>query len=354
MLECVRQAEVRIGGRELMEYLPMGGSAKYCELAVGLAYGEDAEAVKDKRVASVQALSGTGAVRLFAEFVKRFRPDSEAYLPVPTWSNHHNIFRDANVNQHTYRYYLPSTRGLDFEGLKEDLRKAPNKSIILLHACAHNPTGVDPTAEQWKELSQLFKEKEHFPLFDMAYQGFATGDTLRDNQAIRIFLADGHQLACAQSFAKSMGLYGQRIGCISVVCDDAAQAAAVKSQLEYIARPMYSSPPVHGALLVTTILSDTDLRTLWYREVKHMADRIIGMRTALRTNLEELGSKHNWEHITNQIGMFCYSGLTPVQVDHMTEDYHVYMTRNGRISMAGVTSGNVKYLAHAIHEVSRV
>ncbi|MCO5577476.1 hypothetical protein L7F22_031309 [Adiantum nelumboides] len=353
VLECVREAERRVGGGELMEYLPMGGSAKYCELSVGLAYGEDAQVLKDKRVASVQVLSGTGAVRLFADFIKRFRPESEAYLPVPTWSNHHNIFRDANVNQHTYRYYLASTRGLDFEGLKEDLKKAPNKSVILLHACAHNPTGVDPTPEQWKELSKLFKEKEHFPLFDMAYQGFATGDTQRDNQAIRIFLEDGHQLACAQSFAKSMGLYGQRIGCLSVICDDAAQATAVKSQLEYIARPMYSSPPLHGALLVTTILSDPELKNLWYKEVKDMADRIIGMRTALRKNLEDLGSKQSWEHITNQIGMFCYSGLSPEQVDRMTQEFHIYMTRNGRISMAGVTSGNVKYLANAIHEVTK-
>ncbi|KAH7331345.1 hypothetical protein KP509_20G028300 [Ceratopteris richardii] len=306
VLECVREAEKRIGGRELMEYLPMGGSARFCELAVGLAYGEDTQVLKDKRVASIQALSGTGAVRLFAEFMKRFQLEAEAYLPLPTWSNHHNVFRDANVNQHTYRYYLASTRGLDFEGLKEDLKSAPNRSVILLHACAHNPTGVDPTPEQWKELSKLFKEKEHFPLFDMAYQGFACGDTQRDNQAIRIFLEDGHQLACAQSFAKSMGLYGQRIGCISIVCAEATEAATVKSQLEYIARPMYSSPPVHGSLLVTSILTDSDLKQLWFKEVKEMADRIIGMRVALRKNLEELGSKHSWEHITQQIGMFCY------------------------------------------------
>lgn len=353
VLQSVREAERRILGKENMEYLPMGGSVKMVEESIKLAYGENADVLKDKRVAAVQALSGTGACRLFAEFQKRFRPESQIYIPVPTWANHHNIWRDANVPQRTFHYYHPETRGLDFASLMDDVKNAPNGSFFLLHACAHNPTGVDPTEEQWKEISYQFKVKNHYPFFDMAYQGFATGDTDRDAKAIRIFLEDGHQIACAQSFAKNMGLYGQRVGCLSVICDDAKQAVAVKSQLQQIARPMYSNPPVHGALLVYSILSDPDLKALWHKEVKVMADRIIGMREALRGNLENLGSPLSWNHVTDQIGMFCYSGMTPEQVDRLTSEFHIYLTRNGRISMAGVTTGNVEYLANAIHEVTK-
>nr|GMC76834.1 aspartate aminotransferase, mitochondrial [Ipomoea batatas] len=353
VLECVREAERRIAGGFNMEYLPMGGSVNMIEESLKLAYGENSDLIKDKRIGAIQSLSGTGACRIFADFQKRFCPDSQIFIPVPTWSNHHNIWRDANVTQKTYRYYHPESKGLDFTGMMDDIKNAPNGSFFLLHACAHNPTGVDPTEEQWKEISHQLKVKGHFALFDMAYQGFASGNTVKDAKAIQIFIEDGHQVGCAQSYAKNMGLYGQRIGCLSVVCDDDKQAVAVKSQLQQLARPMYSNPPVHGALIVSTILGDPELKKLWLGEVKGMADRIIGMRTALRENLENLGSSLSWEHITDQIGMFCYSGMTPDQVDRLTKEFHIYMTRNGRISMAGVTTGNVGYLANAIHEVTK-
>lgn len=353
VLDCVREAERRIAGSEFMEYAPMGGLVKFNNLSIKLAYGEESAAVAENRVASVQALSGTGACRLFAEFQKRFHPESQIFIPVPTWANHHNIWKDAHVTGKAYRYYDPKTRGLDFKGLMEDVESAPGGSFFVLHACAHNPTGVDPTPEQWKEISAAFKRKNHFALFDMAYQGFASGDTERDARAIRIFMEDGHQVACAQSFAKNMGLYGQRIGCLSVVCQDDKEAVSVKSQLQLVARPMYSNPPVHGALLVSTILGDADLKAQWHTEVKMMADRIISMRESLRNSLESAGSKQSWEHITDQIGMFCYSGLSPEQVDRLTRDFHIYLTRNGRISMAGITSKNVDYLAHAIHDVTK-
>nr|KJB33261.1 hypothetical protein B456_006G004600 [Gossypium raimondii] len=318
VLECVREAERRIAGNLNMEYLPMGGSVKMVEETLKLAYGENSELIKEKRIAAVQALSGTGACRLFADFQKRFCPDSQIYIPVPTWANHHNIWRDAQVPQKTYHYYHPESKGLDFAAMIDDI-----------------------------------KAKGHFAFFDMAYQGFASGDPEKDAKAIRIFLEDGHHIGIAQSYAKNMGLYGQRVGCLSVLCEDEKQAVAVKSQLQQLARPMYSNPPVHGALIVSTILSDPDLKKQWLKEVKVMADRIIGMRTALRGNLEKLGSPLSWQHITNQIGMFCYSGLTPEQVDRLTNEFHIYMTRNGRISMAGVTTGNVEYLANAIHEVTK-
>ncbi|KAH1092369.1 hypothetical protein J1N35_019626 [Gossypium stocksii] len=353
VLECVREAERRIAGNLNMEYLPMGGSVKMVEETLKLAYGENSELIKEKRIAAVQALSGTGACRLFADFQKRFCPDSQIYIPVPTWANHHNIWRDAQVPQKTYHYYHPESKGLDFAAMIDDIKNAPNGSFFLLHACAHNPTGVDPSEEQWREISHHIKAKGHFAFFDMAYQGFASGDPEKDAKAIRIFLADGHRIGIAQSYAKNMGLYGQRVGCLSVLCEDEKQAVAVKSQLQQLARPMYSNPPVHGALIVSTILSDPNLKKQWLKEVKVMADRIIGMRTALRGNLEKLGSPLSWQHITNQIGMFCYSGLTPEQVDRLTNEFHIYMTRNGRISMAGVTTGNVEYLANAIHEVTK-
>ncbi|CAH9135506.1 unnamed protein product [Cuscuta epithymum] len=353
VLQCVREAERKIAGSFNMEYLPMGGSINMIEESLKLAYGESSDLIKEKRIGAIQSLSGTGACRIFADFQKRFCPDSQVFIPVPTWSNHHNIWRDANVTQNTYRYYHPESKGLDFTGMLEDIKNAPKGSFFLLHACAHNPTGVDPTEEQWREISHQFKAKGHFAFFDMAYQGFASGNTEKDARAIRIFIEDGHAVGCAQSYAKNMGLYGQRVGCLSVVCDDDKQAVAVKSQLQQLARPMYSNPPVHGALIVATILGDPILKKLWLQEVKGMADRIIGTRAALRESLEKLGSPLSWEHITNQIGMFCYSGLTPEQVDRLTNEFHIYLTRNGRISMAGVTSGNVGYLANAIHEVTK-
>ncbi|XP_047176989.1 aspartate aminotransferase, mitochondrial [Vigna umbellata] len=282
VLECVREAERRIAGNQFMEYLPIGGSIKMVEESLKLAYGDNSEFIKDKRIAAVQALSGTGACRLFAAFQQRFHPNSQIYIPVPTWANHHNIWRDAGVSMKTFRYYHPESKGLDFEGLMNDMKNAPDGSFFLLHACAHNPTGVDPSEEQWREISSQIKAKGHFPFFDMAYQGFASGDPERDAKAIRIFLEDGHLIGLAQSYAKNMGLYGQRVGCLSVLCEDEKQAVAVKSQLQLIARPMYSNPPVHGALIVSTVLGDPELKKLWLNEVKGMADRIIGMRTTLR------------------------------------------------------------------------
>ncbi|CAN6177887.1 unnamed protein product [Urochloa humidicola] len=314
VLDCVRQAERRIAGSMNMEYLPMGGSVKMIDESLKLAYGEDSQFIKDKKIAAVQALSGTGGCRLFADFQKRFMPDAQIYIPTPTWANHHNIWRDGHVPINTFTYYHPESRGLDFSGLMDDIKNAPDGSFFLLHACAHNPTGVDPSVEQWREISQQFKVKKHFPFFDMAYQGFASGDPERDAKAIRIFLEDGHQIGCAQSFAKNMGLYGQRTGCLSILCDDETQAIAVKSQLQQLARPMYSNPPLHGALIVSTILSDPELKSLWLKEVKGMADRIIGMRTALKENLERLGSPHSRRTLKDWV-RHCHGNISLIRLE---------------------------------------
>ncbi|XP_030479668.1 aspartate aminotransferase, mitochondrial [Cannabis sativa] len=352
VLQCVRDAETKIAGSDFLESISAAATSKFIQGSLELVYGKDSNVITEGTFAGIQALSGTGACRLFAEFQKRFYPESRMYLSNPTWSNHQNIWRDAHVPQRTFNYYDPDTKGLNFAALMDDIKNAPEKSFFLLHPCAHNPTGVDPTEEQWREISYLFKVKNHFPFFDMAYQGFASGDLDNDAKAIRIFHEDGHLIGCAQSYAKNMGLYAHRVGCLSVLCSNAKQAIAVKSQLQQIARAMYSSPPIHGLLLVSTILGDSDIKSLWIKELKIMADRIKKKRSALRDSLEKLGSPFNWEHITNQVGMFCFSGLSPDQVDQLAREFHVYMTRDGRISMAGVTSGNVNYLANAIHQVT--
>jgi len=225
--------------------------------------------------------------------------------------------------------------------------------IILLHACAHNPTGVDPRPEQWAELSKLIKDKQLFPFFDMAYKGFASGDFEKDAAAVRLFLKDGHQIALSQSFAKNMGLYGERVGAFSLICNSKHEADTVMSQLKIVIRPMYSNPPIHGARIATEVLQNQSLRAQWLTEVKGMADRIISMRAQLRENLTKEGSTRNWSHITDQIGMFCFTGMTPEQVERLMKEYSVYLTKDGRIAIVGITSGNVQYLAHAMHQVTK-
>lgn len=307
------------------------------------------------KVAAVQTLSGTGALRVGASFLQRFYPHSKTvYLPNLTWGNHIPIMKDSGLSTATYRYFDSATKGLDFNGMKEDLSMAPNNSIILLHACAHNPTGVDPTAEQWKSLCNVVKEKGHFIFFDMAYQGFASGNTDRDAFAVRHFVENGIPLMTCQSFAKNFGLYGERVGALSMVCSSSDEMKAVESQLKILIRPMYSNPPIHGARIVSTVLSSPELNSLWLREVKGMADRIISMRSALKDTLtNQLKSKLDWSHITNQIGMFAYTGLTQPQVERLTKEFHVYLTKDGRISIAGINKKNVEYLASSIHNVTK-
>jgi len=356
VLPSVREAEKRIFEAQAdHEYTAIGGVPEFTKLAQELKLGADSPAIKEKRAVTIQALSGTGALRVGADFLKRWvnAPNGgNVYLSNPTWANHIPIFKDAGFNVPTYRYYNAATCGLDFAGMKEDMKNAPAGSLFLLHACAHNPTGVDPTQAEWNELSALCKEKKHFVFFDLAYQGFASGDPERDAYAVRRFIADGHNVMVAQSFAKNFGLYGERIGTLSVVCEDEKQKSAVESQLKILVRPMYSNPPVHGARIISTILKDASLTASWRKEVKLMADRIIGMRQSLVKNLKEKGSRRDWSHVTKQIGMFCYSGLTPEEVDRLAAEHHVYLTRNGRISIAGITSKNVEHLAQSIAEVT--
>ena len=252
----------------------------------------------------------------------------------------------------TYPYYDPTTLKLDEEGMLKALREAPSGSIVVLHACAHNPTGVDPSPQQWKLIYQTIKEKAHITFFDLAYQGFATGDLETDVSAVRLFVKDPPgPILVAQSYAKNMGLYGERIGSLSLLCSSKGQKDAITSQLKILIRKVYSSPPIHGARLVSLVLGCEELKREWKAELKQMTSRIMGMRSSLRKELELLTPQRSWNHITDQIGMFCYTGLGKEQCHRLVTQFHIYMTSDGRISMAGVTTSNVRRLAKAFAKV---
>ncbi|KAH8681704.1 aminotransferase class I and II [Xylariales sp. PMI_506] len=341
------------------EYAPIAGIASFTSKAAELILGgPTSPAIKEKRVTSLQTISGTGAVHLGALFLAKFFPGTKkVYLSNPTWANHNQIFSNVGIPIAQYPYFSKETKGLDFEGMKSALLGAPERSIILLHACAHNPTGVDPTFDQWKEIAEIVRAKGHFPFFDTAYQGFATGDLQKDNAAVRYFVEQGFELVIAQSFAKNFGLYGERAGCFHVVTGPGPDAektiSRIASQLAILQRSEISNPPLYGARIASTVLNDPALYAEWEENLRTMSGRIISMRKALRAKLEELGTPGTWNHITDQIGMFSFTGLSEAQVLKIREDAHVYMTKNGRISMAGLNTRNIDYFAKAVDKVVR-
>ncbi|KAJ1983554.1 Aspartate aminotransferase, cytoplasmic [Dimargaris verticillata] len=355
VLPVVRKAETIVfEAQPEHEYLPIGGNKSFTEAASKLLLGSDSRALQDNRVVSFQTISGTGANFLGATFLHRFYPKgTKVLLSNPTWANHKNIFTSAGFEIQDYCYYNPKTLGLDLDGMLTSLRNAPSRSIVVLHACAHNPTGVDPTPEQWKEIANVMQEKNHFPFFDCAYQGFASGDLDRDAFAIRYFVERGFELSIAQSFAKNLGLYGERVGCYHVVAHSAQLAQHVQSQVARASRAIISNPPLYGARIADTVLNSPELLAEWKEHLIAMSGRIMAMRSELRDQLVQLGTPGNWDHIVNQIGMFSFTGLNSNQVEVMKNKHHIYMTSNGRISMAGLSTGNVEYVAQAIDDVVR-
>eukprot|EP01025_Chloroclados_australasicus_P012952 TRINITY_DN16198_c1_g1_i1.p1 TRINITY_DN16198_c1_g1~~TRINITY_DN16198_c1_g1_i1.p1 ORF type:complete len:461 (+),score=65.19 TRINITY_DN16198_c1_g1_i1:153-1535(+) len=349
VLNAVRKAEMRntTNPAAEKEYLPISGLAEYCKLAAKLAFG-DAAALAEGRVVTAQTLSGTGSLRVGAELLYKFYPNKTIYVCKPTWGNHNKIFPAGGLNVKQYRYYDPSTRGLDFDGMIKDLNSAEDGAIVLLHACAHNPTGVDPTQEQWKSVLEVCKRKRFLCFFDSAYQGFASGDLDKDAFSLRLFLNAGVPMLLAQSFAKNMGLYGERAGALHAVCASPDEAKRVMSQIKGVIRPMYSSPPRHGAAIALAILKDPALYAEWCEELKIMADRINDMRVELYNSLQAKGVPGDWNHILKQIGMFSYTGLNKQQVENLIKNWHVYLTADGRISMAGLNKRKCQYLAEAI------
>merc|ERR1719502_2366892 len=355
VLSCVKKAEKMMLEDSSLnkEYLPQRGDVEYAKLCQKMIFGKDSQLIKDGTVATVQTLSGTGALRLGAEFVKRYAPGVAIYVSSPTWGTHTSIMDHANLPCKTYRYWDAENRNLNLAGMLEDIENAPDGSIIMLHAAAHNPTGVDPTKEQWDQIKAVCQKKSHLCWFDNAYQGYATGCLDKDGYATRSFAESGLQLLISQSFAKNFGLYGERAGTFSLTCGSTEEVNNVLSQLDVLIRNLYSNPPKHGANIVKIVLSNPELEQEWREELLAMSVRIQDMRKALYDELVSLGTPGSWTHITSQIGMFSFTGLTPEQSKAMLEKHHVYMLTNGRISMAGVTSKNVKYLAAAIDDVVR-
>uniref|UniRef100_A0A1J3HNB0 Aspartate aminotransferase n=1 Tax=Noccaea caerulescens TaxID=107243 RepID=A0A1J3HNB0_NOCCA len=353
VLEVVRRAEQQLANdlSRDKEYLPLDGLADFNKLSAKLMLGDDSSAMEGNRVVTIQCLSGTGSLRVGAEFLAKNHQQRVIFVPNPTWGNHLPIFTLAGLSVEYFRYYDPKTRGIDFEGVLEDLGAAPSGAIVVLQACAHNPTGVDPTLEQWEQIRQIVRSKRLLPFFDNAYQGFASGSLDRDAQAIRMFVDDGGECLIAQSFAKNMGLYGERIGALTIVCESEEVARKVYGQVLLVVRPMYLCPPTHGASIVTTILKNSDMYNDWTIELKAMADRIISMRRQLYEAIQARGTPGDWSHIIKQIGMFSFTGLNEKQVRFMAKEYHIHMTYDGRISMAGLSSKTVPQLANAIHAV---
>lgn len=293
-------------------------------------------------------------MNLGASFLSKFLPGEtrKVLISDPSWSNHKSIFTNFEFQTEQYPYYDRRTHTLDEQGMLKALQDAPSGSIVVLHACGHNPTGLDPSPLQWRLIHEVIKQKAHISFFDLAYQGFATGDLEKDIFAIRHFITDPPgPILVAQSYAKNMGMYGERVGTLSVWCSGKPQKEAVVSQLKLIIRKIYSSPPIHGARLVSLVLGNEELKRSWQAELKEMTARIIAMRTSLREELEKLAPSRTWKHITDQIGMFCYTGLTPEQCHRLLTEFHIYMTSDGRMSMAGVTTSNVKTIAAVFSKV---
>eukprot|EP01024_Parvocaulis_polyphysoides_P044734 TRINITY_DN413_c0_g1_i1.p1 TRINITY_DN413_c0_g1~~TRINITY_DN413_c0_g1_i1.p1 ORF type:complete len:451 (-),score=93.71 TRINITY_DN413_c0_g1_i1:231-1526(-) len=351
VLQVVQKAEKNMLEKgENKEYLPIDGLATFKKATAELLLGADSPVIAEGRIVSIQSLSGTGSLRVGAAFINKFLSGVKVYLSNPTWGNHRNIFSDAGVEWEYYRYFDPETVGLDFKGMMADIKDAPEGSIIVLHACAHNPTGIDPTKAQWEEIAALCKEKNHLPFFDVAYQGFATGDLEEDAYAPRMFAEKGLEFLVAQSYSKNLGLYGERVGALNFISSDKEAATRVLSQLKRIARAIYSNPPVHGARIVSEVVGSADMFGEWKNEMEMMAGRIKNVRQILYDCLVKLNPDKDWSFVTSQIGMFSYTGLTPAQVENMTQKHHVYMTKDGRISLAGLNAAKAEYLAKAIDD----
>lgn len=297
ILECVRRAEKKILDLDMdHEYAGIQGIDSYVAKCLTLAYGADNKQVKEGRVAAAQAISGTGSLRLGFQLLADWYPhkDVDVLVPNPTWPLHRGLVEVVGRKWQNYRYYDPKTKGLDYAGFAEDLKNAKNNSIVLLHVCAHNPTGVDPTPAQWNNLLDIVKTKGHFCAFDSAYQGFASGDLEKDAYSLRLFAQHTDKVMLFQSFAKNFGLYGERAGCMSVITDSPAEKELVMSRIKVLARGLYSNPPIHGARIVDIILGDKELTKMWHDDLKMMSGRIMQMRHGLVKNLKDLGSEHSW------------------------------------------------------------
>jgi len=351
MLDSVRRAELAVvaeaGARP---YLPMEGAANFRSAVQALLFGENHPARQAGRIVTIQSVGSSGGLKVGADFIKRYFPDSALYVSDPTWDNHRAVFEGSGIEVKTYPYYDAKTGGVRFAEMLAAIRALPKKSVVLLHACCHNPTGVDLTPLQWDELIPVLAERELLPFLDLAYQGYGDGIE-EDAFAVRAMADAGLAFFVANSFSKSMSLYGERCGALSVVCPDAAQAANVLGQLKFMIRRNYSNPPLHGGQIVARVLTDPALRTLWEGEVSEMRQRIQAMRNSLFEVLSAKLPGRNFNYFLTQRGMFSYTGLSPEQVDRLKNEFAVYLVRSGRMCVAGLNSKNVEATANAMAAV---
>ncbi|MBF8780303.1 aspartate/tyrosine/aromatic aminotransferase [Pseudomonas fulva] len=331
-------------------YLPMEGLAVYRQAIQALLFGADHPAVSDGRIATVQTVGGSGALKVGADFLKRYFPESEVWVSNPTWDNHRAIFEGAGFQVHAYPYFDPATRGLDFPGMLATLQGLPARSVVLLHPCCHNPTGVDLQRDQWQQVIEVVKARELIPFLDIAYQGFGEG-LIEDAYAIREMARAGLPCLVSNSFSKIFSLYGERVGGLSVVSDDAATAQSVLGQLKATVRRNYSSPPSHGAQLVAAVLSDGALAAQWQAEVEGMRKRILEMRQGLVEALAQLLPGEDFQYLLRQRGMFSYTGFSVEQVRRLRDEFGVYLIDSGRVCMAGLRPDNLQRVAQAFAAV---
>ena len=351
LLECVRRTE-----RQLVEqpaarnYLPIDGLAAYDRAVQSLVFGANCPALKQGRIVTVQSLGGTGGLRVGADFLRRTAPNAELWISDPSWENHRAVFESAGFKVNTYPYYDAKTRGVDFDGMLGALKAMPAGSIVLLHACCHNPTGVDLTTEQWTGVIETIGARGLVPFLDIAYQGFGDGIDA-DGSAVRRFAQAGMPLFVSNSFSKSFSLYGERVGALSVVAETSEEGARVLSQIKRLVRANYSNPPTHGGQIVATVLETPELRALWEQELGQMRERIKAMRKLLVEKIHARVPGADFSFVTRQRGMFSYSGLTREQVVRMREEFAVYAIESGRICVAALNIKNIDYSADAIAKV---
>ena len=352
LLKCVAQAEKQIQEAATARgYLPIDGIAAYDKAVQGLVFGADSAALKDGRVATVQGLGGTGGLKIGADFLKKVNPTAKVLISDPSWENHRALFTNAGFPVDTYPYYDAAKRGVNFDGMLGALNSAAAGTIVVLHACCHNPTGYDITPAQWEQVVQAVKVKELVPFLDMAYQGFGEG-IAEDGAVIAQFMAAGLDFFVSTSFSKSFSLYGERVGALSVVCESKDEAARVLSQLKIVIRTNYSNPPTHGAQVVAIVLNTPSLRAMWEEELAGMRVRIKQMRTALLEKLQAAGIKQDMSFITKQKGMFSYSGLNKEHMQRLRSEFGIYGVDSGRICVAALNSRNIDAVVSAIVKVS--
>jgi aromatic-amino-acid transaminase len=351
VLQSVKQAEAQMLAESGPKpYLPIEGSAAARSAVQQLLFGADHEVLRSGRVATLQTVGSSGGLRVGADFIKRWLPGSALWVSDPTWDNHRAMFEGAGITVHTYPYYDAATGGLAFDAMLATLRTLPARSLVLLHACCHNPTGVDLTPAQWQALVLVLRERELIAYLDLAYQGYGDGID-EDAFAVRLLASEGLSFFVANSFSKSMSVYGERAGALSVVCPSAAEAELVLGQLKATVRRNYSSPALHAAGIVSRVLGDPALRASWEAEVAAMRERIATMRRSLHGVLSAKKPGRDFGYFLTQRGMFSYTGLSAAQVDRLREEFGVYLVRSGRMCVAGLNTGNVERTASAVAAV---